>query len=123
MGHDSHGRVGVAMEMITQAFQQTFTLQWALYAIPVAFVLSLLVSRIALAPILAVVAMVAQHSLPIALPMMAKNAPNDTIMTAVSAALQKVDPLVAAMEFVAFIFFIAVFSLTRRDMFRVKPDA
>ena len=123
MRRDSHGRVGVAMEMITQAFQQTFTLQWAIYAIPVAFVLSLLVSRITVAPILAVVAMIAQHILPIAMPMMAQKAPNDAIMTAVSAAVQKIDPLVAFMEFIAFVFFIAVFSLTRRDMFRVKPDA
>ena len=44
------------MEMITHTFQQTFTLQWALLAVPVAFALSLLTARIVAAPIFALVA-------------------------------------------------------------------
>ena len=43
-------------------------------------------------------------------------------MTAATDALSKINPLSAGMEWLAFAFFIAVFALTRQDMFRVKPD-
>jgi len=109
------------MEMITHTFQQTFTLQWALLGLPIAFVLSLLAARMAAMPVFALVAMAAQHIGPVVWPMAMQSAPSGAMMTAASAAVQKIDPLVAGMEFIAFTFFIAVFSLTRRDMFRIKP--
>jgi len=111
------------MEMITHTFQQTFTLQWALLAIPVALVLSLFAARIVAAPVFAFFAIAIQHLGPVIWPMVVQGTPNAAMMTAASATLQKIDPVVAAMEFVAFTFFIAVFSLTRRDMFRIKPTS
>ncbi len=111
------------MEVITHTFQQAFTLQWALLAIPVALVLSLFAARIVAAPVFAFFAIAIEHIGPVIWPMAMKAAPNDLMMTAASATLQKIDPVVALMEFIVFTFFIAVFSLTRRDMFRTKPTS
>jgi hypothetical protein len=110
------------MEIVAHTFQETFTLAWALVAIPIAFVLSVLVNRVAAAAVLALFAIVFQHLGPVVWPLFMQNAPRDAMITAATEALQKINPLAAAMEFVAFTFFISVFSLTRQDMFRRKPD-
>ena len=111
------------MDTITQTFYSTFTLQWLLVAIPLALVLSMVVSRIVAAPVLALFAVAIQHLAPVIWPLVMQGAPTSTMSTLASATLLKVAPLVAGMEFIAFTFFIAVLSLTRRDMFRTKPDA
>jgi hypothetical protein len=111
------------MEMITHTFQQTFTLQWALLAIPIAFVFSLLANRIMAAAVFAVFALATQHLGPVLLPMFTANAPRDAMMTAVTQTIQKMDPVATLMELIAFTFFISVFSFTRQDMFRIKPDS
>ena len=110
------------METITQTFQNTFTLEWALLAMPVALVLSFLVNRVAVAGILAFFAIAFQHIAPAVWPLIQQNASSDAIMAAATAAIEKGNPLSLLMEIIAFAFFIAVFSLTRQDMFRHKPD-
>jgi hypothetical protein len=111
------------MDQVAQTFQDTFTLQWAILAIPVAAVLSILVNRVVAAGILAFIAVAVQHLIPVVWPLFQQSATHDAMMTAATTALQKINPLSAGMEWIAFTFFIAVFSLTRQDMFRHKPDA
>ena len=123
MGRTALGKVGVAMEMITQTFQTTFTLQWVAVALPIALVASFLVNRVAAAAVIAFFAVAARHLWPILWPMFMANAPQQSMMTAVTAALQKLDPVQILMELIAFTFFISVFSLTRQDMFRIKPTS
>jgi hypothetical protein len=109
--------------MITHPFQETFTLQWALLAIPVALVASFLVNRVVAAAVVALFAITIQHIGPVVWPLIMQSAPSDAMMTAATEAIQKANPLSLVMELVAFTFFIAVFSLTRQDMFRHKPDS
>ena len=111
------------MEIVTHTFQETFTWQWALLAIPVAFVLSLLVNRLMAAGVIAFIAMVVQHIGPVLYPLFTQNAGTDAMMTAATDTIGKINPMAAGMEWLAFAFFIAIFSLTRQDMFRIKPDS
>jgi hypothetical protein len=110
------------MDYVSQTFYETFTWQWAVLAIPIAFIFSLLVNRVIAAGIIAFIAVAAQHLWPVVWPLLQQSAANDAMMKAATEALQKINPLAAGMEWLAFTFFIAVFSLTRQDMFRVKPD-
>ncbi|MBI1210415.1 MAG: hypothetical protein GC190_03050 [Alphaproteobacteria bacterium] len=110
------------MELVTQTFQETFTWQWVLLALPIAFIVSLLVNRVVAAGIFAFVAVAVQHLWPVVWPLFQQNAARDAMMTAATDTLQKINPLAAGMEWIAFTFFIVVFSLTRQDMFRRKPD-
>ena len=114
-------RVGVAMEMITHTFQTTFTLQWLLFALPIALVLSLLVNKVMAAAVLSIFAVAIQNFGPLVWPMFMQSAPQQTMIAAVTAAAEKLDPVAIVMELIAFTFFISVFSLTRQDMFRIKP--
>ena len=116
-------RVGVAMEMITHTFQSTFTLQWLLFALPLALLMSLLVNKVMAAAVLSIFAVAIQNFGPLLWPMVMQSAPQQTMMTAVTAAAQKLDPVAIVMELVAFTFFISVFALTRQDMFRIKPTS
>jgi hypothetical protein len=111
------------MEIVTHTFQETFTLQWALLALPVAFVLSLLVNRVMAAGVIAFFAMAIQHVGPVLYPLFTQSAGSDAMMTAATDTIGKINPMAAGMEWLAFAFFIAVFSLTRQDMFRHKPDS
>ena len=111
------------MDIITHTIQQTFTLQWAFLAIPVAVVLSLFSGRMSAAPVFAIFAVALQHLAPVIWPLFMQGAKNDAMMAAAGATIPKIDPLVAGLEFVVFTFLIAVLSLTRRDMFRTKPTA
>jgi hypothetical protein len=109
------------MEMITHTFQQTFTLEWVALALPIALIASFLVNRVAAAAVVAVFAVAIRHLWPILYPMVVANAPQQNMMTAVTAAVEKLDPVQILMELIAFTFFISVFSLTRQDMFRPAP--
>ena len=116
-------RVGVAMEMITHTFQQTFTLQWVAVALPIALIASFLVNRVTAAAVVAIFAVAIRYLWPILWPMFQANAPQQDMMTAVTAAAQKLDPAAIVMQLIAFTFFISVFALTRQDMFRIKPTS
>lgn len=110
------------MDLVASTFQETFTLQWAILAIPVALVLSFLVNRVVAAAVLGLIAVAVQHAGPVLYPLFMQNAAQDSMMTAATDALSKINPLSAGMEWIAFTFFISVFALTRQDMFRHKPD-
>jgi hypothetical protein len=114
-------RVGVAMDMIAHTFQTTFTLQWLLFAVPLALLMSLLVNKVTAAAVLSIFAVAIQNFGPLLWPMVMQSAPQQTMMTAVTAAAQKLDPVAIVMELIVFTFFISVFALTRQDMFREKP--
>lgn len=110
------------MDLVANTFQETFTLQWAILAIPVALILSFLVNRIAAAAVLGLIAVAVQHTGPVLYPLFMQSAAQDSMMTAATDVLAKINPLAAGMEWLAFTFFISVFALTRQDMFRHKPD-
>lgn len=110
------------MDIVAKTFYDTFSWQWVLLALPIALVVSLLVNRIIAAGVIAFVAVAIQHLWPVVWPLFQQNAARDAMMTAASDTLQKINPLAAGMEWLAFTFLIAVFSLTRQDMFRHKPD-
>ena len=110
------------MDIVAKTFYDTFSWQWLLLALPIALIVSLLVNRVIAAGIIALVAVAAQHLWPVVWPLLQQSAKSDAMMTAATETLQKINPLAAGMEWIAFTFFIAVFSLTRQDMFRIKPD-
>jgi hypothetical protein len=109
------------MDMIANTFQQTFTLEWLSVALPISLLLSLLVSRVTVAGILSIVAVAIHHLGPTLLPLFQQSASQQTMMDAVSASVAKMDPVSVAMELIAYAFLIAVFALTRQDMFRPAP--
>lgn len=95
-----------------------FTLEWAIWALPLSVFLSLLTTRALPGFILAVVALVIHHVGIIALPLLASGGGMSTLPDQLSAAAQKLEPLSLAAEYVAYAFLIIVFSLTRHDMLR-----
>src|SRR5215468_8472225 len=92
LGRAALSRVGVAMEMITHTFQQTFTFAWLALALPIAFGLSLLVNRILAAAAFSVIGVALLHVGPILWPMFEQNAARETMMQAATGVLQKLDP-------------------------------
>src|SRR5438105_1230357 len=107
------------MEMITNTFQQTFTLQWLALALPIALGVSFLVNRVLAAAIFSIFGVAILHLGPILLPLFQQSASQQTMMTAMTDVAQKLNPAGVLMELIAFTFFISVFSLTRQDMFRI----
>jgi hypothetical protein len=95
-----------------------FTLEWAIWALPLSILLSLLTIRALPGFILAVVALVIHHVGLVALPLLVSGGDLSTLPAELSAAAQKLEPLSIAAEYVAYAFLIIVFSLTRHDMLR-----
>ncbi|MDZ4867632.1 MAG: hypothetical protein SGI91_09940 [Alphaproteobacteria bacterium] len=97
-----------------------FTLEWAIWALPLSLLLSLLSNRVLPGFILAAAAVVIHHVGLTALPLLVNGGDMGTLPDQLSAAAQKLEPLSVAAEFVAYSFLIIVFSLTRKDMFRAS---
>jgi hypothetical protein len=95
-----------------------FTLQWAIWALPLSLLLSLLSNRVLPGFLLAALAVVIHHVGLTALPLLASGGDMGALPDQLSAAAQKLEPLSIAAEFVAYSFLIIVFSMTRKDMFR-----
>jgi hypothetical protein len=95
-----------------------FTLEWAIWALPLSLLLSLTSNRVLPGFILAAVAVAIHHVGLTALPLLASGGDIGTLPDQLSAAAQKLEPLSIAAEYVAYAFLIIVFSLTRQDMFR-----
>jgi hypothetical protein len=95
-----------------------FTLEWAIWALPLSLLLSLTSNRVLPGFVLAVVAVVIHHVGLTALPLLISGGDMGTLPDQLSAAAQKLEPLSVAAEFVAYSFLIIIFSLTRVDMFR-----
>lgn len=95
-----------------------FTLEWAIWALPLSLLLSLLSNRILPGFLLAAVAVIIHHVGLTALPLLAGGGDMGTLPDQLTAAAQKLEPLSIAAEYVAYAFLIIVFSLTRKDMFR-----
>lgn len=94
-----------------------FTLQWAIWAIPLSLLLSLLTNRVVPGLILALLAVVLHHIGPLALPML-ESGNLAGLPAAIEAMIPKLEPLSLLAEYLAYAFLIVVFSLTRQDMFR-----
>ncbi|MBP6012793.1 MAG: hypothetical protein KBA31_11245 [Alphaproteobacteria bacterium] len=90
-----------------------FTLDWALWALPLSLLCSLLVSRVVPGFVIAAIA-VAVHHVGLIYAASGKVPSMDQVLTMA----QKLEPLSVAAEFAAYSFLIIVFSLTRQDMFR-----
>ena len=97
-----------------------FTLEWAIWAVPLSLVLSFLSKRVIPGFVLAGFAVVIHHVGFIALPVLAGGGDAGTIPALIQAAIPKLEPLSIAAEYVAYSFLIIVFSLTRQDMFRER---
>ena len=95
-----------------------FTLQWAIVALPLSFVLAFLTKRVLPGFILAAIAVVIHHVALIAFPVVSAGGDTGTIPALIQAAIPKLEPLSIAAEFVAYAFLIIVITLTRQDMFR-----
>jgi hypothetical protein len=95
-----------------------FTLEWAIWALPLSILLSLLTNRVLPGFILAAIAVVLHHVAIISAPVVAGGGDMGTLPTLLSAAAMKLEPLSIAAEYVAYAFLIIVFSLTRHDMMR-----
>lgn len=95
-----------------------FTLEWAIWALPLSLLLSLLSNRVLPGFILAAVAVVLHHVGIIAAPLLLSGGDMGALPDQLSAAVEKLEPLSIAAEYAAYSFLIIVFSLTRQDMFR-----
>jgi hypothetical protein len=95
-----------------------FTLEWAIWALPLSLLLSLLSNRILPGFILAAVAVVLHHIGMQAVPLALSGGDMSTLPTVLSDAAQKLEPLSILAEYVAYAFLIIVFSLTRQDIGR-----
>jgi hypothetical protein len=95
-----------------------FTLEWAIWALPLSLLFSLLTKRVLPGLILGAVAVAVHHVALIALPVLSGGGDAGTIPALLEAAIPKLEPLSLAAEYVAYAFLIVVFSLTRQDMFR-----
>lgn len=103
-----------------EILRTTLTLEWASWVVPLSLLLSLVVSRVSFAPLFGFIVLVLHHAGQVALPMLTAGEKTDAITAAIMASFGKLDPLVLAIELVGCIFFVAVFSLAWRDMFRAR---
>jgi len=99
-----------------------FTLDWAMWGIPLSLLLSLTSKRVLPGFVLAALAVAIHHIGHLALPIAFSGGDMGTLPDQIAAAAQKLEPLAVAAEFVAYSFLIIVFSLTRQDMFRPGVD-
>ena len=95
-----------------------FTLDWAIWALPLSLLLSLVSNRVLPGLVLAAVAVVIHHVGLIAAPLLIAGGDMGTLPDQLVAAAQKLEPLSIAAEYVAYAFLIIVFSLTRQDISR-----
>jgi ABC-type phosphate/phosphonate transport system permease subunit len=95
-----------------------FTLQWAIWALPLSFLLCFLSNRVVPGFFLAMIAVVIHHVGPLALPILLSGGDMGVLPAQISAMLDKIEPLSILAEYVSYAFLIIVFSLTRQDMFR-----
>ncbi|MEQ1754648.1 MAG: hypothetical protein ABL973_11000 [Micropepsaceae bacterium] len=95
-----------------------FTLQWASWAIPVSLLFAFMVRRLVPALLVSLLAVVIHHAGPVVLPALLGGEGFTTILKDVSALAPKLEPISIAAEYLAYVYLIVVFSLTRRDMFR-----
>ena len=95
-----------------------FTLDWAIWGIPLSLLLSFTTKRVLPGFVLAALAVVIHHVGHLALPLMLSGGDMGTLPGLMTASVQKLESLSVLAEYVAYSFLIIVFSLTRQDMFR-----
>jgi hypothetical protein len=95
-----------------------FTLEWAIWALPISLLMAFLTKRVLVGFILAAVAVAVHHVGMVAIPMLLSGADMSTLPDKLNALIPKLEPLSLAAEYAAYAFLIVVFSLTRQDMFR-----
>jgi hypothetical protein len=95
-----------------------FTLEWALWALPISLVLSFLSNRVVVSLVLAVVAVAVHHVGLVALPALLSGGDMSALPDQIQTVAKGLEPISVGAEFVAYAFLIIIFSLTRRDMFR-----
>ena len=95
-----------------------FTLEWAIWALPLSILLSFVSNRVLPGFVLAIVAVALHHIAPLALSILTTGGDMGTLPNQISAMLQKIEPLSVAAEYASYAFLIIVFTLTRQDMFR-----
>ena len=95
-----------------------FTLQWASWALPVSILAAMVVKRFIPALLISVLAVAIQHAGPVILPALLGGESMSTIVNDLNVMIPKLEPISLLAEYIAYVYMIFVFSLTRRDMFR-----
>ena len=95
-----------------------FTLQWASWALPVSILAAMVVKRFIPVLLISVLAVVVHHAGPVVLPDLLGGESVATIVNDLKAMIPKLEPVSILAEYIAYVYMIFVFSLTRRDMFR-----
>ncbi|MFM9865379.1 MAG: hypothetical protein ACKVRO_17435 [Micropepsaceae bacterium] len=95
-----------------------FTLEWAIWGLPLSLLLSMITTRVLPGFALAALAVVIYHVGVVVVSILLAGGDMGTLPDQLSAAAQKLEPLSIAAEYVAYAFLIIVFSMTRKDMFR-----
>ncbi len=95
-----------------------FTLQWASWALPVSILAAMVVKRFIPVLLISVLAVVVHHAGPVVLPDLLGGESVTTIVNDLKAMIPKLEPVSILAEYIAYVYMIFVFSLTRRDMFR-----
>ena len=95
-----------------------FTLQWASWALPVSILAAMVVKRFIPVLLISVLAVVVHHAGPVVLPDLLGGESGTTSVNDLKAMIPKLEPVSILAEYIAYVYMIFVFSLTRRDMFR-----
>jgi hypothetical protein len=90
-----------------------FTVDWAIWALPISLLFSFLVNRVLAGFVFAAIAVAVHH-----VGLLAQASGKFPAMDQVLVMAQKLAPLSVGAEFAAYSFLIIVLSLTRQDMFR-----
>jgi hypothetical protein len=98
--------------------KHVFTLQWASWALPVSILASLVVRRFIPVLLISLLAVVIHHTGPLILPALLGGESMATMMDDLNKMIPTLEPISLVAEYIAYVFLIFVFSLTRRDMFR-----
>jgi hypothetical protein len=98
--------------------KHVFTLHWASWALPVSILASFVVRRFIPVLLISLVAVVIHHTGPLILPALLGGESMATMMDDLNKMIPALEPISLVAEYIAYVFLIFVFSLTRRDMFR-----
>jgi hypothetical protein len=106
--------------LLGELFSRAVTLEWAIVALPVSFVFSLLLGRATHASFWALLAVVLHQPVDVLIETLRSGGTVDTasLMTALQSRFTNPDFLVLGVEFTLYTFLIAVLYLQRIDMFR-----
>jgi hypothetical protein len=114
-----------AVQIIGDVVSRALTLEWAIVALIVSFVISLVLGNVSRAPIWAVIAVVLHQPVQVLITELRASKPivGSDLLAALQARFTNPDLIVLLVEFLAYTFLIGVMYLARLDMFRDVPQS